>query len=77
MALHDEFENVPYHRLTFVDNLLGRLDGLDDAAFDEFADDKGLIEFGCHKFGQTAFVHFEFRTDNNNRTCRVVDTLSE
>ena len=77
MALHDVLEDVPDDGLAAVDNLLGRLHGLDDAALDELADDERLVELGSHELRQTALVHVELRTDDDNRTGGVVDTLTE
>ena len=77
MTFHHVFEDVPYDGFLTVDNLLGALDGLDNAALDELADDKRFVELGRHIFGQTALAHLEFRTDDDDRTCRVVDALTE
>ena len=77
VALHYVFKDVPDDWFLAVDDLLGRLDGLDDAALDELADDEGLVEFGSHVFGDTALVHLQFGTYDDNRTGRVVDTLTE
>ena len=77
MALHDILKDIPDDRLTTVDDLLSRLHCLHDTALDEFTDDERLVEFGCHQFGQTALTHLQLRTDNDHRTGRVVDTLTE
>ena len=77
VSLHDVLEDVPDDGLAAIDNLLGALDGLDNAALDELADDEGLVELGCHEFGQTALAHLELWTYNDDGTCGVVDTLTE
>ena len=77
MALHDVLQNIPDNRLTAVYNLLGRLDGLDNTALDKLADDKRLVELGGHQLRQTALTHLQLRTYDDNRTGRVVDTLTE
>ena len=77
VTLHDVLENVPDDGFATVDNLLGRLHCLDNAALDEFADDKRLVELGGHQFGQTTFTHLQLRADHDDRTGRVVDTLTE
>ena len=38
---------------------------------------EGLEELYCHLLGETALVYLKFGTYNDNRTSRVVDTLSE
>ena len=77
VTFHHVFQNVPYFGLLLVDHLLGALDCLDRAALDEFADDERLIELGGHVLGDTALVHLKFRTYDDDRTGRVVDTLAE
>ena len=51
--------------------------GLDNAALDELADDERLVKLGCHQFGQTALAHLQLRTNDDNRTGRIVNTLTE
>ena len=68
MAFHHKLEDVEYDRIALIDNLLGRLDGLDDATLDELADDEWLVQFGSHKLRKTALVHLQLRTYDDNRT---------
>ena len=77
VTLHHVLQNVPDDGLAAVDNLLGRLDRLHNAALDELADDERLVELGGHQLGQTALAHLQLRTDDDNRTGRIVDTLTE
>ncbi len=77
MSLHHVFKYVPDDRILAVNNLLCGLYGLYDTALDELADDKWLVKFGSHIFRQTALVHVEFRANDDNRTCRIIDTLTE
>ena len=77
MVLHDILEDVPNHSRLLVDDFLGRLDGLDNAALNEFADDEGFVELGSHVFGEAALMHTEFGTDDDDGTSGVVDTLTE
>ena len=77
VSLHHILKDVPYNGLLAVDNLLGALDRLDNAALDEFADDKRLVELGSHVLGNTTLAHIELRTDHDDRTRRIVDTLTE
>ena len=77
MTLHDVFKDVPHDGLFAVDDLLGRLDCLHDATLDELTDDEWLIEFGGHILRQTAFVHLQLGANDDDRTRRIVDTLTE
>ena len=77
VTLHYVLQNVPDHGFTTVNDLLGALDGLHDAALDELADDERLVELGCHELRQTTLAHLQLRTYDDNRTCRIVDTLTE
>ena len=77
MSFHDIFKDIPDDRFTTVYNLLGTLNRFDNTALDEFANNKRLIKFGGHKLGQTALTHFQFRTNNDYRTCGIIDTLTE
>ncbi len=77
MSLHHVFEDIPYHSLLAVDNLLGALDSLYDAALDELANHEGLVKLGRHKFRDTALMHLQFRANDDYRTRRIVDTLTE
>ena len=77
MTLHHILENIPDDGLATVDNLLCALDRFHDAALDELAYDERLVKLGCHEFRKTALAHFKLRTDNDDRTCGIVDTLTE
>ena len=77
MTLHHILQDIPDHRLTAINNLLGTLNRLHNTTLDELADDERLIELSCHQLRQTALTHPQLRTYNDNRTCRVVNTLTE
>ena len=77
VPLDDILQDVEDDRLTTIDDALCTLDGLDDTAVDEATDDEGLVELGSHVLRQTALVHLQLRTDNDNRAGGVVDTLTE
>ncbi len=68
VAFHHMLEDIPYDGLLAVDDLLGALDSLDDAALDELADHERLVELGSHVFGDAALVHLELGTNDDNRT---------
>src|SRR5690606_4508980 len=71
------FKDIPNHRILAVDNLLGRLHRLDNSSLNELADNERLEQFSRHVLGQTAFMQFQFRTNDDNGTTGVVDTLTE
>ena len=77
MALHHIFKNIEYDGVAAIDNLLGTLHRLDDAALNELADDERLIELGGHELGQTALAHFEFRANDDDGTSGIIHTLTE
>ena len=77
MTLHDIFQNVPYHGIPLVDDLLGRFDRLDDSALNELADDEWLIQLGRHILWKATFVQRHLRAYYDHRTGRIIDTLTE
>ena len=77
VTLHDELEDIPNDWILTVNNLLGTLHGLNNTALNEFTDNEGFVKFCCHEFGKTALAHLQLRTNNNNRTCRIVNALTQ
>ncbi len=77
MSLHNILKNIPNYRLTTVYNLLCALNSLHYSALNKLTDNKRLVKFCCHKLWQTALTHLQLRTNDNNRTCRIVNTLTE
>ena len=77
VSLDDILEDVKDDRLATINDALGTLDGLDDAAVDEATDDEGLVELGSHILRQTALVHLQLRTDDDDGAGGVVDALTE
>ena len=77
MALEDVFEDFPNDGILAVNDTLGGLDGLDEAAFEHLADDEGFEKFGGHVLGEAALVHLEFGADDDDRTAGIVNTLAE
>ena len=51
VALHHVFKDVPDNGFATVYNLFGTLNRLNNAALDEFTDDKRFVKFGSHEFG--------------------------
>ena len=77
MTLHYKLKDIPNNRITLIDYLLCRFHSLDNTALDEFTDNEWLVQLSCHKLWQTAFVHLQFWTNDDNRTCRIIDTFTE
>ena len=77
VTAHYKLEDIPNNGVLTIDDALGTLDGLNNTALNEATNDKGFIEFGSHELGQTALAHIEFGTYHDDRTCRVVNTLTE
>ena len=77
VALDDVFEDAPDDGILAVDDLLGGLHRLDDAALDQLADHERLVQFGGHVLRNTHLVHLQLGADDDDRTGRVVDTLTE
>ena len=77
MALDDVLQNAPDDRVLAVDDLLRGLDRLDDAALDELADHERLVELGGHVLRNTHLVHLQLGADDDDRTGRVIDTLTQ
>ena len=68
VSLHYVFKDIPNYGFAAVNNLLGTLNGLNNATLNELANDKWLVKFGCHQLRQTALTHLQFRTNDNYRT---------
>ena len=73
MTLDDILQYAPDDGVLAVDDLLGRLDRLDDTALDELTYD----ELGRHILRDTHLVHLQLGTYDDDRTRRVVDTLTQ
>ena len=73
----DLFEDVPHDRAGTLDHALRRLDVLRVLEVDEALHDERLEQLERHLLGQTALVQLERRTDDDDRTTRVVDSLAE
>src|ERR1051325_601890 len=77
MSFQDVLENVPHDGLFAINDLLRAFHRLHNSSFDKLADDEWFEKFGCHFFGQTALVQFQFRTYHDHGTCGIVDTLTD
>ena len=77
MLFDDFVEDVPNFGFLEFDHLLGTLDRIDNAVLHQFIVDERFEELERHLFGKTALVEAQLRTDDDNRTPRVVDALTE
>ena len=77
VTLHYIFQDIPDDGVSSVNNFLGALYGLHDSALNQFADYKRLVKFCSHEFRQTTLAHLQLGTNNDNRTGRIVYTLTE
>src|SRR5690606_38256460 len=77
-ALADDLlEHIPHLGAGALDGALGGLDVLRVAEVDQALDHERLEQLESHLLGQTALVQVELRADDDDRTARVVDALSE
>ena len=77
MLFDDAFEYIPYLRSDLFDHSLRTLDVMRIALFDQLFHDERLEELQRHLLRQTALIEFQLRSDDDNRTTGVVDTLTE
>ena len=77
VSLYDILQNTPDHGVFPVDDLLCGFHRLHDSALDELADHERLVKFGRHVLRNTHLVHLQLGADDDDRTRRVVDTLTQ
>ena len=77
MALGHFFENVPDFRRLALDHFLRAAHGVDVAEFLQPANDERLEQNERHLLRQTALMQLQFRTDDDDRTARVIDAFAE
>src|SRR5690606_10739880 len=73
----DLLEHVPDLGTGALDGTLGRLDVLRVTEVDQTLDHERLEQLQSHLLGQTALVQLQLRTDDDDRTARVVHALAE
>ena len=76
MVLDDLLEHAPDLGHAALDHALCALDVLRKAALDELFHHERLEQLERHFLRQTALIHFEVRTDDDNRTAGIVDALA-
>mgnify|MGYP000672846349 CR=1 FL=1 len=77
VTLDDVLEHVPYLGLCALDHLLGGLDVGCGAVLDQLLHDEGLEQLESHFLRQTALIDLQVRSDDDNASSRVVDSLTE
>ena len=71
------FQNIPDFRPLFFHHSLGRFNRRGMTVKLQFGIDKRLKQLQSHFLRQTALMQFQFRTDGNNRTSRIVNTFTQ
>ena len=77
IAVNDTFHNIPDTWILTIDQLLRSLRIACNFFIYDFIDDKRLEQLNCHFTRQTALIHFQIRSDRDNRTTGEVNTLTE
>ena len=77
MVFDDVFQHIPYFGTDPFHHAFGALDVVGHAVFDEAFHYEGFKELQRHFLGETALVHFELRTDDDNGTAGVVHAFPE
>ncbi len=77
VPLRDFFQNVPDLRRLALDHLLGAAHRVHVAEILETPNDERLEQNQRHLLRQAALMQFQFRTDHDDRTARVIDALAE
>ncbi len=77
MLADDFFKDVPDFRTLFFHHALGGLDRGRHAVEFELRVDERLEQFERHLLRNAALVQLQFRTDDDDRTARVIDALAE
>ena len=77
MLANHLLQNIPHLGAFPFNESLRRLDRGREATNLQFAEDKWLEQFKRHLLGQPALMKLQRRTDDHNRTPRIVDALSQ
>ena len=75
--LDDLFEHVPHFGLDPLDQFLGSFDVANHPVGNQTLHHKGLEQLQCHLFGQTTLMKLEVGSNHDDRTTRIVHTLTE
>ena len=77
MSFHYQLQYIPNHGIFSINDFFCRFYSFYNTSFYQFPNYKWFVQFHCHSFRKSAFVHFQFRSHNNNRTCRIIDTFTK
>ena len=77
VTLNHVLQDVPNDGVFSIDDFLCTLNGLNDSALDEFADDERFVQLCRHILGNTHLVHLQLGTNDDYRTSRVVHTFTQ
>ena len=77
LALDDLVERVPNHCLARLDQTSSAADIMRVIMLNQPADDKWFKQLDRHLLWQAALIDFKLWTNNNHRTARVIDALTE
>ena len=77
VLLDDILESVPHLGALLVHHLLGGLDVVGNAVFHQLLHDEGAEQLDGHFLRHTALIDLQVRTDNDNRTAGIVNTLAQ
>src|SRR5690606_21359595 len=71
------FKDSPYDGMLTVYNLLCRFYSRDNTTLNKLPDKERLIKLSSHILRKTTFMHLYCWTNNDNRTCRIVNALTQ
>ena len=77
MLMNNILEHVPNLTIETLDHLLCLSDVVCYLSLNKLFHNEGLEKLDCHLLGETALVDLKFGSNDDNRTTRVVNTLSE
>src|SRR5947208_14490186 len=77
MSTRDFVENIPNFGSLALDHLLRAAHGVDVTEVFQAPDDERLEQNERHLLRQTALMQFQLRTDDDDRSARVIDALAE
>ena len=77
MLANHLFQNIPDFGMFFFYHTLGHLNGAGHRVEFQLRIDEWLEQLQCHLLWQATLMQLQFRTDNDHRTPRIIDTLAK
>ena len=77
MLFNNVFQYIPYFCLETLYHFLSTLDIMSRTICNQFFHNERFEQLDCHLFRQTTLIDLKLRSDNNNGTSRVVNTLTK